>query len=117
MDFTWIWVLIPLAGIAAGMFKDYLKIKSRQRDLGASNKSLETDVAALQKENELLEERLKNLEAIVVSQTWDVLHDKALPPADRERRVATVAHRELAPADRAAEDQQRAAQLARRLGG
>lgn len=111
------WVLIPITAILAGALKDWAKIRSQQRVLGASTKDLEKDVAALRKENELLEERLKNLEAIVVSQTWDVLHDNSLPPADRERRVATVAHRELAPADRAAEDQQRAAQLARRLGG
>lgn len=114
---AWIWVLIPLAGIAAGMFKEYLKVKSQQRDLGASTKDLEQDVASLQKENAALNERLQNLEAIVVSQTWEVLHDKALPSEDRERRVATVAHRELTPPDRAAADRQRAAQLARRLGG
>lgn len=117
MTAAWIWVLIPLTAILAGAFKDWLKIRARQRALEVSTKDLEKDVAALQKENELLEERLRHLEAIVVSQTWDVLHDKDLPPAARERRVATVAHRELAPADRAAEDQQRAAQLARRLGG
>lgn len=112
-----LWVLIPLAGIMAGMFKEWLKVRAKQRDLGASNHDLEKDVATLQKENATLNERLQNLEAIVVSQTWDVLHDKALPPEDRERRVATVAHRELAPPDRATADQQRAAQLARRLGG
>ena len=117
MTAAWIWVLIPLTAILAGAFKDWLKIRSQQRELGVSARDLEKDVAALQKENEILEERLRNLEAIVVSQTWDVLNDKSLPPADRGRRVATVAHRELTPPDRAAEDQQRAAQLARRLGG
>lgn len=117
MAVTWIWILIPLAGIAAGMFKEYLKVKAQQRDLGASARDLEKDVVALQKENVALNERLQNLEAIVVSQTWDVLHDKTVPPADRERRVASVAHRELSPTDRAAADQQRAAQLAQRLGG
>jgi hypothetical protein len=117
MAVTWIWILIPLAGIGVKMFKEWLKFKAQQRVLGASTSDLEKDVTALQKENAALNERLQNLEAIVVSQTWDVLHDKALPPADREIRVATVAHRELAPPDRAAADQQRAAQLARRLGG
>lgn len=116
MTAAWIWVLIPLAAILAGAFKDWLKIRSQQRALGASTKDLEQDVAALQKENDALNERLKNLEAIVVSQTWDVLHDKALPPADRERRVATVAHREFA-SEPGSTDAQRAAELARRLGG
>jgi len=117
MVVTWIWVLIPLAAIGVKTFKEWLKFKAQQRVLGASTHDLEKDVAALQKENEALNERLQNLEAIVVSQTWDVLHDKALPPAAQERRVATISHRELAPTDQAAEDQQRAAQLARRLGG
>jgi hypothetical protein len=117
MAVTWIWILIPLAGIGVKMLKEWLKFKAQQRDLGASAKDLEKDVATLQKENVALSERLQNLEAIVVSQTWDVLHDKNLDPAERERKVATVAHREAAPPDRAAADQQRAAQLARRLGG
>lgn len=112
----WVFV-VPVVAILAGAFKEWLKVRAQQRDLGASTKDLEKDMAALRKENDALNERLQNLEAIVVSQTWDVLHDNALPPADRERRVATVAHRELAPPDRAAADQQRAAQLARRLGG
>ncbi|HKV07226.1 MAG TPA: hypothetical protein VJ725_03745 [Thermoanaerobaculia bacterium] len=110
------WVLIPITAILAGALKDWVKIRAQQRVLGASTKDLEQDVATLQKENNALNERLKNLEAIVVSQTWDVLHDKSLPPADRERQVATVAHREFAP-EPGPTDAQRAAQLARRLGG
>ena len=111
------WVLIPIIAILAGSFKTWVRVKAQQRVLGASNRELETDVAALRKEREAILERLENLEAIVVSQTWNVLNDTSLPPPEREQRVATTARRELGPTPAAPVNQQRAEQLARRLRG
>lgn len=113
MPYGEVWVLIPVVAILAGTFKDWMKIRARQRALGASNEELEKEVTAMRKERGAMIQRLENLEAIVVSQTWDALHDNSLPPAEKERRIASTIHRELAPSGPS--DQQRAEQLARRL--
>src|SRR5436305_1279028 len=83
--FNWIWVLIPITAILAGTFKEWVKFKATQRQLGASTDELEREMAAMRQLNEVLQERVQNLEAIVVSQTWDALHDHGLAPAERER--------------------------------
>jgi hypothetical protein len=111
------WVWIALAGILAGSLKQWLQFRSTQRDLGASARELTQEVAELKRMNEALVERVENLEAIVVSQTWDALHDKGLAPADRERRVASAAHREMSSPEPGAVNRQRAEDLARRLRG
>ena len=110
-----VWVLIPIVAILSGTFKAWVKIRSQQRVLGASNLELEKEVDEMRREREALQHRLENLEAIVVSQTWDAVHDRSLPPADQERRVASAVRREIAPA--APDYQQRAEQLARRIQG
>ncbi|MEA2599303.1 MAG: hypothetical protein QOF89_295 [Acidobacteriota bacterium] len=117
MEMTWIWVLIPIAAIATKAFRGWLQFKATQRQLGASNQELEREVAEVRRTNETLLERIQNLEAIVVSQTWDALHDTGLAPAERELKVASVARRELRPPEPSAANQQRAEQLARRLQG
>jgi hypothetical protein len=82
--------------------------------LGASTQELERDVAALKAERTTLVQRLENLEAIVVSQTWGALHDKTLPEPVREQHVAATAHRELGTAA-GPSDRERAQLLAQRL--
>ena len=109
--FSWIW--IPIVAILAGTFTEWLKFKEKHRQLGNSTQNLEKLVAELRQRNQALDERLENLEAIVVSQTWDVLQDRNLSPVDRERRLASVAQRELAPPP--VPDSQKAEVLARRL--
>ena len=111
------WVLIPVTAILMRGFRDWLRIVATQRKLGASTTELEKEVAELRRTNDVLGERLQNLEAIVVSQTWDALHDRGLAPAERELKVASVARRELKAPDASAANQQRAEQLARRLQG
>ncbi len=81
---AWIWVLIPLAAIMLGFYTEWLKFKSKQEKLGTSAHELETTVQRLEKaleasetEREGVERRLQNLEAIVTSEAWDTLHDKA----------------------------------------
>ena len=116
---TEIWLLIPIVAILAGTFsklaKTWMRLKAQQQILGASNRELEQEVTALQKDREAIRERLENLEAIVVSQTWDALHDPSLPPPEKERRVASTVRREIGTP--APSYQQRAEELARRLQG
>ena len=109
------WILIPVVAILAANVRRFMTFQARQRQLGASTHELETQVAALAKARSELTERVQNLETIVVSQTWGVLQDRGLSPAERELKVATVAHREMGPPDAAAANQQRAEQLANRM--
>jgi hypothetical protein len=124
---AYIWVLIPIAAILSGAFREWLKFRAKQRELGVSTRELEKEVAGLARAKAELTERVQNLETIVVSQTWQVLQDKGLAPAERELKLATAAHRELGGASASAAhaahashptdlaNQQRAEQLARRL--
>jgi uncharacterized coiled-coil DUF342 family protein len=109
--------LIPVVAILSGVLREWIKVRARQQSLGTSTTELEKEVSALRKEREAIHERLQNLEAIVVSQTWDAIHDKALPPVERELRVASTVRRELAAPDGEALNRQRAEQLARGLRG
>jgi len=117
MVWQW-WILIPIVAILSKTVRSWMVFQAKQRQLGASTKELEQEVAALAKAKAELTERVQNLETIVVSQTWGALHDKQLSPAEKELKVATVAHRELGPpadSEVAAANQQRAERLARRL--
>lgn len=112
-----VWVLIPIVAIIGGLVQDYLKYRDKQRKLGVSTTGLEKEVATLKATNDVLLERVQNLEAIVVSQTWDAIHDKALTPVEKDLRITSAARREIAPPREEDLHQQRAAQLARRLQG
>jgi hypothetical protein len=109
------WVLIPIVAILAGTLRRmWLQSNRTRRELGASTHELEGEIMQLTRANAELAERIQNLETIVVSQTWDVLHERGLAPADRDAKLAAVAHHELG-GDRAPSSQQRAEELARRL--
>ena len=113
MDFQ-LWVLIPIVAILAGVLKEWVKVRTQQKVLGSSNNELERTATALQARQRELLDRIQNLETIVVSQTWDALHDKGLSPAERELKVASTIRRELKPSEEDA-NRQRAEQLAQRL--
>jgi hypothetical protein len=110
-----LWILIPLVAILSGTFRQWMRSRATERQLGTSTRELEGEIAALTKTNQELNLRLQNLETIVVSQTWRVLGDPNLAPAERNLQLATAAHRDLGPTDIAQANQQRAEQLARRL--
>lgn len=115
MDAAWVWVLIPLAGIFAGVFRDMLKVREKQRVLGASNHELEKTAAELKRANELLAHRIENLETIVVSRTWNAVHEPGLSEPERQRQVAAAVRHEIPPPPQEDVNRQRAEQLARQL--
>ena len=117
MEFAWIWVLIPVTAIVMKTVREWLRFKATQRQLGTSTGELEREVDVLKREREVILDRLQNLEAIVVSQTWNVLHDKGLAPVERDLKLASTARHEIAAPDAEAVNRQRAEQLARRLQG
>ena len=110
---SWIWVLIPLAGIGGWIFTEWTEAQSKRRELGSPNAELEGEVARLKEELEgqqqVLERRIANLETIVTSQTWDVLQDSE-KSADDKRFLTSV--RDL-KSDLS--DDRKAEELARRL--
>lgn len=115
MDGIAFWMMIPIVAIVAGTVKEWIRVRARQQQLGSSADHLQKEVAELRKRERELIDRLENIEAIVVSQTWDVVHDRSLPPAARELKLSSVAPHEMAPPP--VPDSQRAEVLARRLKG
>ena len=86
MDFwPFAWILIPIAGIMAGAWSEWLKFKKEQATLGQSAESLESSFQELseklEQQNASLITRIQNLEAIVTSADWDRLTDQATPVA------------------------------------
>lgn len=104
--FSWVW--IPLAGIAAASFKEWLKFKEKTAELGASTEGLETAYASLKEENQDLVRRIRNLEAIVTHEVWEAANGTADPQTTAARIDAAL----LTPEPT---DDQRAEQLAQRL--
>lgn len=106
------WVLIPLAGIMAGMWSEWLKFKDKQARLGSTAESLEASFETLsgklEAQNKALVERIQNLEAIVTSADWDrISPGVALPEPEPEPELLLPDPRE--------ETREEAAKLAQRL--
>ncbi|MFT4604954.1 MAG: hypothetical protein ACI9W4_001693 [Rhodothermales bacterium] len=106
--FAYFWVWIPLAGIAAGSFSEWLKHKEKTAKLTASTAGLEDVTLTLASENKDLRRRIQNLEAIVTHEVWEAAQSNAGPAIKAERIDAAL----LTPEP---SDQDRAAQLAGRL--
>ncbi len=115
------WILIPLAAILLGGFKEWLKFQEKQLQLGESTDHLETKVNELTQSLELSESqrhslltRVQNLETIVTSQVWDVLHDEDKPAEIKKLEIESVKPLvKLPPKEEDAAE--KAEQLARRL--
>ena len=67
---SWIWVLIPLAAILAGVMKRWLAIKERQID--AVTHEAAEKAAQYAAQTERLEQRVRVLERIVTDRGIDV---------------------------------------------
>jgi nucleoside-triphosphatase THEP1 len=74
---SWIWVLIPIVAILAGVMKKYLSIKERQIE-AVTNQSAEK-AARYAAHTERLEQRVRVLERIVT--------DKGIVVADEIERL------------------------------
>ena len=112
---SFLWILIPLAGIASIAWSEWLKFKRQALQLGSSTAELESTVTSLKEEIEELREermtlvhRIQNLEAIVTSEAWDTLG------SDRELAAAKAPPLELPEAEETDEAEQ-VARIAKRL--
>ena len=97
----WIWILIPLGGILAGAFSEWLKFKQAQLEstahLSGEVDDLTSKMVEIGGERDRLVERVQNLEAIVTSQMYDAvvspgsripLEDDELPADEQVKRIA-----------------------------
>jgi uncharacterized protein YlxW (UPF0749 family) len=79
---------IPILGILLAGYKEWLKFRSKQRELGTSEtelreqlETLQNRVDRLQTERSALTKRIQNLETIVTNEAWDALTDVQDAPA------------------------------------
>lgn len=96
------------------------------KTLEKANQELERKLERLEITNEEYAERLENLEAVVVSQAWDALrkpkasgetHKPKLPEPDGQGGIVPTRPYEVSEPTAEELNRQRAAALARRLGG
>ena len=86
---TWIWVLIPLAAIFAGVIRQWLRIK--ERELETVRHDAADRAERYVEQTERLEQRVRVLERIATDKGIDIaeeierLRDRPLPTKDRER--------------------------------
>lgn len=113
----WLLILIlvsMLAGLLFAAFGLWLNFKEKQIEIGTSMSELVDTVAAQQKALEAAERRFQNLEAIVTSQVWDVIHDEHVPEAEREHVLSGV-QTDLHISEEEPSDAEQVARIARRL--
>ncbi len=67
---TWIWVLIPLAAIFAGVMKQWLTLK--EREIAALTNQAAEKAAQYAAQTERLEQRVRVLERIVTDRGADL---------------------------------------------
>jgi len=79
-------ILSIVLGIGLAGYKEWLKFRAKQQELGASTQEVEETIHVLQErvdeleqERDALIKRVQNLETIVTSEAWDALQD---PTAD-----------------------------------
>lgn len=80
---SWIWVLIPLAAIFAGVFKRYFDIKEKQMEAVGREAMERAERYAAQTER--LEERVRVLERIATSRGLGVAEEIELLRDERVR--------------------------------
>jgi phosphoenolpyruvate-protein kinase (PTS system EI component) len=93
---SWVWVFIPLIAIGSGAFITVAKLrveeaKNKQASSPDLTRAVESIKAELKTQQQSLERRVANLETIVTSQTWDVLHDSKLN--SEEKKLLTQSFR------------------------
>jgi len=91
---AWIWVLIPLAGIALGGFTEWLKFREKSTQLGDATVALQgvfdemsAEMDTLRESNSKLTRRIEILEAIVTDEEFDELHEKRLEQKTSEGKA------------------------------
>lgn len=115
----WLQIIVvasTLAGLGFAAFGMWVGYKEKQVETSASLNELKDTVAKQQKMLEAAEQRFRNLETIVTSQVWDVVHDDQLPEAEKQKSLSQ-ARVELDDVPDEEADADQVARLANRLKG
>ncbi|GAB5537792.1 MAG: hypothetical protein Rubg2KO_40410 [Rubricoccaceae bacterium] len=113
----WLQIIIvasTLAGLGFAGFGIWFAAKRQENEIGLATSELEQTVSAQQKALEAAQKRIQNLEAIVTSQEWDVIHDGGVPEA-KTQPARSDARLDLDALEDEPSDTERAAQITRRL--
>lgn len=108
---------IPILVIVLKFGTRWAELRAAQRALGTSNRDLEQKVERLERAQREAAQRIENLEAIVVSQTWNALERPGLSAAVHPHRLEGAVRHDLRATAAEELNRQRAADLAGRLGG
>jgi hypothetical protein len=108
---------IPILVILLKFATRWAQLRTEQRALGTSNRDLEQKVERLERAHVEAGQRIENLEAIVVSQTWNAVEKPGLSAAVHPHRLEGAIRQELRAPAAEELNRQRAADLAGRLGG
>jgi hypothetical protein len=108
---------VPIIAIVSKAATRFIALRAEQRALGTSNHELELKVDRLERADAESARRIENLEAIVVSQTWNVLGRPEAAEPVQQHRVAAASRQDLHMPPTEELNRQRAADLAGRLGG
>jgi hypothetical protein len=108
---------IPILVIVGKFATRWAQLRNEQRALGTSNHDLELKVERLERAHAEAAQRIENLEAIVVSQTWNAVEKPGLSAAVHPHRLESAVRQELRAPVLEELNRQRAADLAGRLGG
>ena len=113
----WLQIIVvasTLSGLAFAGFGIWFAAKKQEKEIGLATSKLEQTVSSQQKALEAAQQRIRNLEAIVTSQEWDVIHNGDLPEA-KKQLAPSHGRLDLDGLEAAPSDTERAAQITRRL--
>jgi hypothetical protein len=108
---------IPILVIVGKFATRWAQLRTEQRALGTSNHDLEQTMERLERAHAEAAQRIENLEAIVVSQTWNAVEKPGLAAAVHPHRLEGAGRPDLRAPAMEELNRQRAADLAGRLGG
>ena len=113
----WLQIIIvasTLAGLGFAAFGIWVASKQKETQIGIATSELGQTISSQQKALEEAQRRIQNLEAIVTSQEWDVVHDEGLSKA-KNQPARSQARLDLDVLEAEPSDTERAAQITRRL--
>lgn len=112
----WLQIIVvacTLSGLGLAGFGIWFAARRQEAQIGLATSDLEETVSEQQAALEAVQQRLRNIEAIVTSQEWDDVHDEL--PGSESQPTLSQARLDLDALDEDPSDTERAAHISRRL--
>lgn len=87
----WLQIIIvssTIGGLGFAAFGMWLDAKQKQAKMGSSVDELRAVIEEQREQLMAADRRFQNLETIVTSQVWDIVHDDGLSEKDRQRALS-----------------------------